>query len=133
MSPITFARNVFLSASIYGVLILVPGFFTERLLGELAPPPVNHPEFYYGFYGAALSWQIVYFLIARDPVRYRPLMLVGFLAKLSFFGTCAVLYLIGRPPPNEVLLGSLVDGALMVLFLVAYLRMDRIPAARTAS
>jgi hypothetical protein len=133
MPHIKFARSVFLIASIYGVLILVPGFFTERLLGELAPPPLNHPEFYYGFYGAALSWQIVYFLISRDPVRYRPLMLVGFLAKLSFFGTCLVLYFIGRLPPNEVLYGSLVDGVLMGLFLVAYLRMDRTSAARTAS
>jgi hypothetical protein len=121
----TFARRVFLIASIYGALILVPGFFLEDLFGRISPPPPNHAEFYYGFYGAALAWQIVYFMIARDPVRYRPLMLVGVFAKLSFFGTCIILYLIGRLEPGGALYGSILDGVFMVLFLIAYLRMPR--------
>lgn len=92
--------------------------------GSLRPAP-NHVEFYYGFYGAALAWQIVYFMISRDPARYRPLMLVGVLAKLSFFGTCVTLFLIGRLEPGGVLYGSLLDAVFMVLFLIAYSRMPR--------
>ena len=117
-----FARALFLIAASYGVLVLVPGYFLEAALGRAAPPPLNHPEFYYGFYGAALAWQIVYFLISRDPERYRPLMLVGAFAKCSFVATCLALYVMGRLVAGGVLFGSLVDGLLMVLFLTAYVR-----------
>jgi hypothetical protein len=116
------ARWVFLLASIFGVLVLVPGFFLEDLAGELAPPPLNHVEFYYGFYGAALAWQVVYFLISRDPLRYRPLMLVGVFAKLTFFGSCLLLFFARRLPAGGVLYGSIVDGILMLLFLLAYVK-----------
>jgi hypothetical protein len=117
-----FARWVFLLASIYGVAILVPGYFLETLYAQMSPPPLNHAEFYYGFYGTALAWQIVYFLISRDPVRYRPLMLVAVFAKFSFFGACVALVLIGRLAPGSAFYGSMVDGVLMVLFLIAYAR-----------
>jgi hypothetical protein len=121
-----FARAVFLIAAIYGVVILVPGYFLAAKLGELSPPPLTHLEFYYGFYGAALAWQVVYYLISRDPARYRPLMLVGVFAKLSFFGACLVLFHVGLLAPGGALYGSFVDGILMTLFLIAYRRM---PAA----
>ena len=117
-----FARRVFLIASIYGVAILAPGYFLEALYAELSPPPLNHVEFYYGFYGTALVWQLVYFLISRDPLRYRPLMPVAALAKLSFFGTCLVLFLSGRLAAGGALYGSMLDGVLMVLFVIAYRR-----------
>lgn len=52
-------------------------------------------------------------------------MLVGVLAKLSFFGTCVTLFLIGRLEPGGVLYGSLLDAVFMVLFLIAYSRMPR--------
>ena len=60
-----FARWVYAIAGIYGILILVPGFF---LISQVAPPSINHPEFYYGFYGTALAWQIGFLLIARREV-----------------------------------------------------------------
>ena len=41
------------------------------------PPPVTHPEFYYGFVGVALAFQLVFLTIASDPLKYRPLILAG--------------------------------------------------------
>src|SRR5262249_29225926 len=72
-----FARVVFLVAGIYGMVVLAPGFFTERALAQRMPPAITHPEFYYGFFGVALAWQVAFLIIARDPERFRPLILAG--------------------------------------------------------
>jgi len=114
-----FARRVFLIAGVYGILVLTPQYFLEDRVGVDNPPPVNHPEFYYGFTGVALAWQVLFLIIARDPVRLRPAMLPGVLEKFSFTGAGVVLYLQGRAP--ALVLGfSLLDGLLGVLFLVAW-------------
>jgi hypothetical protein len=42
------ARWVFLLAGVSGVLIVAPMYFLEAQIGRDQPPPVNHPEFYYG-------------------------------------------------------------------------------------
>lgn len=117
-----FARRVFLIASIYGVIILLPGFFMEAQFNATTPPALTHPEFYYGFYGAALAAQCLYFMISRDPVRYRPLMPVAVFAKFTFFATCIGLYMSGRMGLSGPFYGSLIDGLLMVLFAVAYVK-----------
>jgi hypothetical protein len=114
------ARWIFLIAGIYGVLVLVPGFFLETRFGASEPPAVTHPEFYHGFFGSALVWQLAFFVIASDPVRYRPLMLVSVLEKLSFLATCLALYATGRLAAGGPLLGSLIDGVWMVLFVIAW-------------
>ena len=51
-----FARIVYSAAGVYGVLALAPLYFLFGLLGRVDPPPVTHPEFYYGFAGVALVW-----------------------------------------------------------------------------
>lgn len=56
---------------------------------------LTHPEFYYGFVGVAVLWQVVFVLLARDPFRYRPLM--------------------------PITIPSLVDPVFGVLFVFAYL------------
>jgi len=118
-----FASRVFLVAGIYGVLVLVPGFFLEAQVGIVSPPPITHPEFYYGFYGSALAWQLVFLMIARDARRFRPLMLVAAVfEKLPFFAACVLLYFDGRLAVGGPLIGSLIDGIWMVLFIVAWYR-----------
>ena len=79
-----FAKITYWLAAIYGILVLLPGFFLEAEFSRTSPPALTHPEFYYGFYGSALVWQLAFILIARDPVRYRPLMLVSVLEKAGF-------------------------------------------------
>lgn len=118
------ARWIYLVAGIYGVLILVPGFFLERQ----ADPSGNllaHPEFYYGFYGAALVWQFAFFVIAGDPVRFRPLMPVTFLEKLAFLVPSLALYATGRLPLSGPFYGALMDGVLCVLFIFAWTQTPR--------
>jgi len=89
-------------------------------------PRLTHLEFYYGFFGVALTWQIVYFLISKDPLRYRPMMLAGALAKLSFFAACMVLFYTGRLMPGGALYGSLIDAGLAIVFVISFaLGMDR--------
>jgi hypothetical protein len=127
-----FARWVFLIASIYGVLVLIPGFFLERQVGELTPPAITHPEFYYGFYGSALVWQFLFFAISRNPSGLRPFMLLAVIEKIAFFVPGMVLFLTGRLAPGGPFIGALIDGVLMCLFLAAWW-LSRPHAAQTAS
>lgn len=111
------ARWIFLIAGIYGILVLIPGFFLESMV---AAPPITHPEFYYGFYGSALVWQLVFLAIARDPVKLRPLMLLAVLEKVAFFVPSLALHFTGRLPMGGPLIGGMIDGVLMVLFAFAW-------------
>lgn len=43
-----FARAVFTGARDLGVAIVTPLYFTFDLVGQWYPPPVTHPDFYYG-------------------------------------------------------------------------------------
>jgi len=44
-----FAKVVFWTAGIWGVLVLTPLFFIFDMIGRTDPPPITHPGFYYGF------------------------------------------------------------------------------------
>ena len=116
-----FARIVFLIAGVYGLLALLPQYFLENQTGRDYPPPITHPEFYYGFIGVGVAWQLVFLVLSRDPVRYRPLMLPAVVEKASFLIPAILLYLQQRISP--VMLGAAsVDGVLGVLFIAAYLK-----------
>jgi len=114
-----FARTVFNVAGIYGVLVLVPQYFMEARIGRDFPPPITHPEHFYGFIGVALAWQVLFFAIAREPVRLRPAMLPAILEKLAFGIAAIVLFAQGRIAPP--LLGAgLIDLLLAALFVAAW-------------
>lgn len=117
-----FARIVFRVAGIYGLLVLFPQYFMEQQLGRDYPPPITHPEHFYGFVGVALAWQLAYLLISRDPVRFRPFMIVAVLAKASFGIAVLVLFLQNRVP-GLVLAFSSIDLLLGALFFLAWLRL----------
>jgi hypothetical protein len=116
-----FARIVFGVAAVYGFLVLAPLYFLLDRLGRDVPPAVTHPEFYYGFTGLALVAQVLFILIAANPIRYRPIMLVSVLEKVAYTLPVVLLYRAGQVP-RQTLLPSLVDPILGLLFLVAYLR-----------
>src|SRR4051794_17397419 len=90
-----FARWVFLLAGVSGVLIIAPLYLEGRFF-EQDPPAVNRPEFYYGFAGVTLAWQLMFLVIASDPVRYRTGMLPAVVEKAGFAFAVPVLYLQGR-------------------------------------
>lgn len=85
-----FSRNVFLVAGIYGLIVLLPGYFGEKTLAQKMPPAVTHPEFFYGFFGVAVAWQVAFLIIARDPQRFRPIIPAAILEKLIYCVACAV-------------------------------------------
>ena len=113
-----FARLVFLVAGIYGLIVLVPQFFLERKIGT-DTPPITHPEFFYGFICVAVAWQVLFLILSRDPVRYRPMMIPAMLEKIGFPVAVAILYLQGRVAPAIFIPASL-DLVLLVLFIAAY-------------
>ena len=85
-----FAKIIFYVAFIWGVIVLTPLYFMFDMIGRQDPPPITHPGFYYGFVGVGLAWQIAFLIIARDPVRLRPMMIPSVLEKLSFVGAMIV-------------------------------------------
>ena len=116
-----FARYTFLVAGIYGLLALVPQYFLEEKNGRDFPPSITHPEYYYGFVGVAIAWQIVFLILSRDPVRYRPIMLAAVVEKASYAIATIILYLQGRT--GAVILGTgMIDLTFGALFLLAYVK-----------
>ncbi|GAK45924.1 conserved protein [Tepidicaulis marinus] len=113
------ARWIYIVAAVYGIAVLVPQLFMEAQIGALNPPAITHPEFFYGFIGTALVWQVLFLLIASDPVRYRALMPITFLEKLAFAVPVAWLYAEGRVG-GGVVLGGLIDALLLAAFIIAY-------------
>ena len=122
-----FARRVFLIAGIYGLIVVLPLYFLEAKTGRDYPPPITHPEYYYGFIGVTAAWQILYLLVSTNPIRYRPVMIPPMLAKGSFVIAVTLLYLQERVPLT-MLGASMIDLLLLILFFVAYLRTPKLVA-----
>lgn len=114
------ARILFALAALYGIPVLILGLFGEAQFNAAMPPAITHPEFYYGFHGLALVFQLIFILIAIDPARYRPLMLVAILEKLAFFGPGLWLYSSGRLAEGGAFYGAMIDGIWALLFLLAW-------------
>lgn len=124
---VTFARRVFQIAGIYGLIVLVPQFFLADSIGRDSPPPITHVEYFYGFMGIALAWQLAFLVISRDPVRYRTMMIPAILEKASFALVTTILFLQGRLAAQMFGAGML-DLTLGVLFTIAYLRTSTGPS-----
>jgi hypothetical protein len=122
-----FARRVFLIAGIYGLIVVLPLYFLESKTGHDYPPPITHPEYYYGFIGVTAAWQVLYLLVSTNPIRYRPVMIPPILAKGSFVVAVTLLYMQGRVLLT-MLGASMIDLLLLILFLVAYLRTPKLVA-----
>jgi hypothetical protein len=120
-----FAQRSFFVAGVYGVILLAPMFFLEDYLGREFPPPITHPELFYGFLGAVFAWQLVYLLISRDPLRYRPVMILAILAKVSYGMTTVILLAQGRVP-GMIALGGGIDLILAAFFAYSYLVTDKL-------
>jgi hypothetical protein len=116
-----FAKVLFWIAGIWGVLVLTPLYFIFDLIGQKDPPPITHPAFYYGFVSVGLAFQFVFFVIATDPARFRPIMIPSVLEKFGYGAALLVLYLQNRLHPQDLALGG-VDLLFGVLFLAAFFR-----------
>ena len=116
-----FAKAVFWIAGIWGVLGLVPLYFMFDAIGRQDPPAITHPGFYYGFIGVALAFQVVFMVIAREPVRLRPMMIPAVLEKFAYGVSLMALYLQHRLHASDLVFGG-VDVLFGVLFLAAFFR-----------
>jgi hypothetical protein len=123
-----FAKWVFQLAGISGVIMIIPPYFLEEQFGRDHPPPINHPELYYGFFGVTLSWQFMFLVIGSDPVRFRLAMLPAILEKASFAVAIPILYALERVTVTWVGFASM-DATWLVLFIIAYLRTPNETAA----
>ena len=110
-----FAKWVFTLAGIYGVLVMAPLYFV---------PPAGPPETHYGFVGITLAFQLMFLVIGRDPVRFRPAMPVCVLEKIVFPAAVWPLYLMGRTQ-GVVVVFATIDLVLAALFVTAWLRTPR--------
>ena len=116
-----FAKYVFYAAGIYGLIVLAPQYFLEEKTGQDYPPAITHAEYYYGFIGVALAFQIVFLMIARNPSRYRTMMIPSIIEKFSFAIAVIFLYLQNRVAP--MMLGAgLIDLVLGILFVLAFVK-----------
>jgi hypothetical protein len=62
----------------------------------------------------------VFLIISTDPLKYRPLMIVSVLEKLSFGVPALLLYANGRLE-GPFFLGGMIDLLLAVLFAISYI------------
>ena len=127
-----FARWVFLISGVYGIAVMLPQYFLEEKIGRDYPPPITHPEHFYGFVGVTLAWQVLFLVIAADPVRLRTAMPVAVLEKLAFAVAVPVLYALGRVP-SALLPFAALDAMWAILFTLAFFRTPRDVVPHSAS
>jgi hypothetical protein len=121
---VVYSRWLFVLAGLSGLALLLPMYLMKDYLGSNDPPAITHPEFYYGFVGVAIAWQVLFLIIAVDPLRYRPVIVPAVLEKLGYSLAVIVLYRSGQVSLGPLLTG-IMDLTLGVLFAIAYVALSR--------
>lgn len=116
-----FSKWTFRLAGVYGLFVMIPQYFLEKKIGLDRPPAITHPEYFYGFVGLAVVWQVVFLVISTSPEKYRALMIPSILEKLSFGIPAMILYAQGRLS-GAVLVFGFVDLTLGALFAVSWVK-----------
>lgn len=116
-----FAQIVFIAAGIWGIVVLTPFYWLVDVTGRTYDPPTAYPQFFYGFFGVALAWQIAFLVIGSNPARFRPLMIPAMLEKFGHVATLIVLYGQHRIAQIDVQ-AAVPDGLLGLLFIVAFVK-----------
>ena len=115
----TFAKVVFLTAGMWGIVVLTPLYFLVDVTGRQYEAPTDYPQFFYGFLTVAMAWQIAFLVIGSSPARFRPLMIPSIIEKLGHVAGVAVLYRQGRLSVADAMAAG-PDLLLGILFLVAF-------------
>ena len=116
-----FADRVYLFAGIWGLILCTPGVFGERWTSQNVPPPITHPEYFYGFTICAIAWQIMFVLMSRDAQRFRSLMPATIVEKFGYAAAIIALFAFHRIATWYFWL-SMTDLVWGVLFIAAYRR-----------
>ena len=118
-----FARRVFTVAGIYGLITVAPLYLMEQAIATQSPPAITHPEYFYGFIGVTVAWQLVFLRLGRNPVTLRPIMPIAVVEKLGFGIPAIVLYAQHRLVASTLAFG-LIDLVWAVLFTMSYADTD---------
>ena len=109
-----FPSRMFRWAAIYGVIVLLPLYFT--------PLPAAGGEVLLGFVGLALVFQGIFWTIGSDPAKYRALMPYAVAEKLVFGLPALLLFFQGYPVQPPVALFAAIDLLLGLGFWWAWRR-----------
>jgi hypothetical protein len=113
---------IFRVAALYGVVVLLPMYFLA------VPDPYRLTQL--GFVGLALVFQVVFWVIGGDPVRFRPLVPLAVAEKAVFGIPALAFFVLGRTDGFTALFAA-IDVILGAVFVWAFLRLRRL--ARTTS
>ncbi len=116
--PPRLARWIFILAAVYGFPVLGVFFFFNPNMIRFASR--QQPEIYYGFAAIGLAWQAVFLLIAFDPPRYRPLMLIAAIGEKFFFVAILVVLMLRHIARPHWIPPAVCDFILGLAFVVAY-------------
>ena len=116
-----FARWVFVGAGVWGIVVLSPLYALLDITGRRYAVPVEYPQFFYGFLGVAMAWQLAFLVIGSNPARFRPFMPLAIVEKLGYVATLAVLYALGRIGSADFQ-PAVPDFVLGMLFIAAFVR-----------
>jgi hypothetical protein len=114
---VRFARIVFRIAGSWGVVLLTALYFVSEPTAPIGT--AAGAQFYFGFLAVTMAWQLAFFVIASDPVRFRLMILPAIVEKFGYVVSLAVLYARNRLGSAELMTG-VPDIVLGVLFIIAF-------------
>ena len=106
-----FASRIYFWCAVFGIGVLA--------LAYLQPVPDPWHLTHLGFVGTALVFQGIFLVIARDPLRYEPIMPVTFFEKLCFGVPAVAFAMNGQADVASAVFGA-IDLVMMVLFIIAW-------------
>jgi len=112
-------QNIFRAAGIYGLIVTLPQYFRMEANGTHFPPAITHPEYYFGFIGLIVVFQLLFLVIGHDPMHYRSLMPLCMLEKIAYADPASILYYQHKLAFPMFIAGA-VDLVWGVLFLWAF-------------
>jgi len=123
-ASVVYSRFLFLFAGLMGLAFVTPMYSLEEYFNRNDPPSIAHPEYYYGFIGVVLACQVLFLVIAIDPVRYWLAIIPAILEKATYGVAVMVLFSEGRVSGVPVFSG-VVDLIFGVLFVVSFVALSR--------
>jgi hypothetical protein len=100
-------------------------YFAEPLIAAHNPPALTHPEFFYGFLGVAVAWQLLFIVVARAPTKHRAAILAAVAEKFGYAGAAIALAVGGRVNDNATVAFGLIDIGWGAVFLTVYWALAR--------
>jgi hypothetical protein len=123
-----FAKIVFITAGVWGIVVLLALDFLVDMTGGRYAPTTAYPQYFYGFLVVALAWQVGFLVVGSNPERFRPLMLPCTIEKLGYVATLVILRSQDRIS-NADAAAVVPDLVLGLLFIAAFAKTRKRPDA----